>query len=47
MESIVPQWALILISIVITAETWELKGHAQKVNMEKLLVAAAILFEGL
>jgi hypothetical protein len=31
---------------VVTAETWELKGQTQKVNMENLLVAVAILFEG-
>jgi hypothetical protein len=31
---------------MVTAETWELKGHAQKADMENLLVAVAILFEG-
>jgi hypothetical protein len=35
-----------LIGTVVAAETWELKGLAQKVNMEDLLVAVAILFEG-
>jgi len=31
---------------VVAAEIWDLKGHAQEANMENLLVAVAILFEG-
>jgi hypothetical protein len=31
---------------VVTVESWDLKGLAQKANMENLLVAVAILFAG-
>jgi hypothetical protein len=46
MESTVPQWTFKLISTLTTAETWDLKGCTLKVNVENVLAAAAILFEG-